>query len=174
MQLMLEAIYEHQQELVDQGITVRIIGDKRAFNANLIKAMDQLEAATAKGGRMQLNLALNYSGQWDILQASSKIAQAAKNNQLDPGALTAENFSSYLATAPHNRVDLLIRTGGEQRISNFMLYQVAYSELYFSDLLFPDFDEAAFQQAISWYNQRQRRFGKTQEQINKHKEKQDG
>jgi undecaprenyl diphosphate synthase len=124
----------------------------------LKQGFEQAENATAHNSRLIFNICFNYGGRWDVAQAASKLAAQGK-------PISVENLSTVMSLAHVADPDLLIRTGGEQRMSNFLLWQAAYSELYFSDKLWPDFDELALDEAISEFKQRERRFGKTSEQI---------
>ncbi len=141
--------------LAEAGIRLRVIGDRTAFSAGVNEAIDACESATAAGTRMELAIAANYGGQWDIIQAAARVAAAGE-------ALTQETLSREL-TVPE--VDLLIRTGGESRISNFLLWQSAYAEIYFTETLWPEFGAEDFAAALRWYEGRERRFGRTSEQL---------
>ncbi|MEQ9737338.1 MAG: polyprenyl diphosphate synthase [Algiphilus sp.] len=134
------------------GVRMRFIGNREGFPEKLQEEMRATEAATAGNQRLGLLVALGYGGQWDICQAAERARQ-------DGVPITNEAMSSRLSTAGIPEPDLLIRTGGERRISNFMLWQLAYSELYFCDTLWPDFDARHLDAALDWYAQRQRRFG---------------
>jgi undecaprenyl diphosphate synthase len=114
---------------------------------------------------MNLVVAVGYGGRWDIAQAARKLAREAAAGTLDPDSIDEATFAAALATARHPNVDLLIRTGGEKRVSNFLLWDIAYAEVYFSDVLWPDFTAAELRKALEFYAQRQRRFGRTAEQI---------
>ena len=139
-------------ELADNGVQVGFIGERARFPAVLRAAMSSLEKMTAAGNRLRVTVAVSYSGRWDILQAAQKIAAAN-------GDFSEDNFSRYLSTNDLPPIDLLIRTGGERRISNFMLWQTAYTELYFSPIMWPDFGADDFAAAIADYAARERRFG---------------
>lgn len=141
-----------EKELVGAGVRVVFIGQRGRFPAALRAAMDALEAKTKNGARLQVNVAANYSGRWDVAQAAEQIAA-------NGGDFSEENFAKHLSTGEMPPVDLLVRTGGEQRISNFMLWQAAYSELYFTPVLWPDFGEDDFYAAADEYARRERRFG---------------
>ncbi|MGI9347026.1 MAG: polyprenyl diphosphate synthase [Gammaproteobacteria bacterium] len=147
-----EAAVSLRDELADNGVRVVFIGERERFSPLLRKTMSSMEKITAPGARLQLAVAVSYSGRWDITQAAQKIAE-------DGGDFTEENFAHHLATAPMPEVDLLIRTGGERRLSNFMLWQAAYAELYFSLALWPDFGEEDLNAAIDDFAGRERRFG---------------
>lgn len=153
LRLFSRALEEEVAELHEKGVRLRFIGDREPLGPGLQKAMREAETLTAGNRRLQLLIAVGYSGQWDLLQAANRCRSAEA--PITAAALTAE-----LSTAGLPDVDLLIRTGGEFRISNFLLWQCAYAELYFSPLLWPDFDAAAFAEALSWYGRRDRRFGR--------------
>lgn len=165
MELFLSALRREARKLNENGISLRIIGDRTRFHADLQAAMQEAEAMTAGNGRFVLQVAANYGGQWDIMQAAQHMAREAQAGRLDPDAVTPERFQSFLATGDMPPPDLCIRTGGERRISNFLLWQLAYAELYFSDLFWPDFKHRAMRDALADFAKRQRRFGKTGDQI---------
>ena len=165
MELFLTALRREARKLNENGISLRIIGDRSRFHADLQVAMREAEAMTAGNGRFVLQVAANYGGQWDIMQAAQHLAREAQAGRLDPDAITAERFQGFLATGDMPPPDLCIRTGGERRISNFLLWQLAYAELYFSDLFWPDFKHRAMRDALADFAKRQRRFGKTGDQI---------
>ncbi len=155
-----------QKELFDlqaQGIRLRVIGDRRPLGPELCQWIDRVEEKTRGNQRFHLTVALNYGGQWDILQAVQKWQQAHPGEALD--ALAPAALSEHLSTAGLPDPDLLIRTGGEARVSNFLLWQMAYTEMYFTDVLWPDFSESHLQKALLWYGQRVRRFGRTDDQV---------
>ncbi len=156
MQLFLRTLSKELEALHRNGVRLRFIGDHSGFSADLSALMRDSEVRTAANTALQLTVAVGYGGQWDILQA----ARACVAAQLP---LDAENVDARLQTAALPPVDLLIRTGGEQRISNFMLWQIAYSELYFTDTLWPEFSEDEFVGALAWYAGRERRFGRVPE-----------
>lgn len=144
-----------RQELASlhaNGVQIRFIGDHRDFPPPLLALMREATQQTAGNRQLILQIALGYGGQWDIAQAASAVAAAGL-------PITVETIEAHLATADLPPPDLLIRTGGEQRLSNFLIWQSAYAELYFSDVLWPDFDEVQFHNALSWYSLRERRFG---------------
>jgi undecaprenyl diphosphate synthase len=153
LRLFSRALDEEVAELHEKGVRLRFIGDREPLGAVLQKAMAQAEVLTANNTRLQLLIAVGYSGQWDLVQAAERCRSTAV-------PVTAERLAAALSTADLPDVDLLIRTGGEFRISNFLLWQSAYAELYFTPLLWPDFDGAAFASALAWYGQRDRRFGR--------------
>jgi len=165
MGLFLSALRREVGKLAENGIRLRIIGDRSRFSAKLQDEMHRAEAQCADGQRLLLQIAANYGGQWDIIQAAQTLAQQIKENTLQVADITSACFQQSLATGDLPPADLCIRTGGERRISNFLLWQLAYTELYFSDLLWPDFGKEAMQQALACYASRQRRFGRTSEQV---------
>jgi len=165
MELFLTALRREARKLNENGISLRIIGDRTRFHPELQVAMAEAEAITAGSDRFVLQVAANYGGQWDILQATQRMAREVQAGQLGPGEITAALFQSYLATGDIPLPDLCIRTGGERRISNFLLWQMAYAELYFSDLFWPDFKHEAMRTALADFARRQRRFGRTGDQL---------
>lgn len=162
MQLFVSALQKEVAALARHGVRLRVIGDLSRFDPQLQELIRQAEAATAGNSALHLSIAANYGGRWDILQACNRLA-AEKPEQA--GAWTEDDLAPHLAMAFAPEPDLFIRTGGEQRISNFLLWQLAYSELYFTDTLWPEFDAAALDQAIASYASRERRFGRTSEQL---------
>ncbi|QGZ32023.1 polyprenyl diphosphate synthase [Stutzerimonas stutzeri] len=165
MELFLTALRREARKLNENGISLRIIGDRSRFHPELQTAMLEAEEMTSGPGRFVLQVAANYGGQWDILQAAQRMAREAQEGRLDPDEVTPAVFQSFLATGDMPLPDLCIRTGGERRISNFLLWQLAYSELYFSDLFWPDFKHDAMRAALADFAKRQRRFGKTGDQV---------
>ncbi|MCY1283977.1 Ditrans,polycis-undecaprenyl-diphosphate synthase [compost metagenome] len=165
MELFLTALRREVRRLHVNGIRLRIIGDRSRFHPELQAAMAKAEATTAGNSRFILQVAANYGGQWDIVQAARHLAQEVGAGRLRAEDISPELLQAQLVTADLPLPDLCIRTGGEHRISNFLLWQLAYSELYFSDLLWPDFKHEAMRKALASYATRQRRFGKTSEQV---------
>ena len=158
MELMGKALTREVPELKKNGIRLYFVGDRQSLSERMRQGLTQAEGQTADNARMVLNVCFNYGGRWDIAQAAARLA--ARGEPITEAAL---GRAMALAHVPDP--DLLIRTGGEQRISNFLLWQCAYSELYFSDRLWPDFDEAALDEAMAAFAERERRFGKTSEQV---------
>ena len=152
------ALGREVQPLKESGVQLHFIGEKSALSEKVRAGFDKAELATAHNDRLVLNVCFNYGGRWDIAQSAARLAA-----QGEP--ITEENISRGLALAHVDAPDLLIRTGGEQRLSNFLLWQAAYSELYFCDTLWPDFDAAALDLAIDSYVRRERRFGRTSAQV---------
>lgn len=165
MELFLVALRREVRKLDENGIRLRIIGDRTRFHPELQAAMREAEAATAGNTRFLLQVAANYGGQWDIVQAAQRLAREVQGGHLAVDDISAELLQGCLVTGDQPLPDLCIRTGGEHRISNFLLWQLAYAELYFSDLFWPDFKHAAMRAALADFSKRQRRFGKTSEQV---------
>lgn len=165
MELFLGALRREVRRLRENDIRLRIIGDRSRFAPELRKAMDDAEALTAECCRLTLVVAANYGGRWDITQAARQLASRVAAGTLEAESITETHLQSCLSTADWPLPDLCIRTGGERRISNFLLWQLAYAELYFSDLYWPDFKQDALREALADFARRQRRFGKTSEQI---------
>ena len=165
MDLFFRALKRELPRLKANGVRLRIIGDRTAFSDRLQQRMGDAETATAGGDRLLLQVAANYGGRWDIAQAARALARAVRARELEPEAIDEDRFAAALSFADAGDPDLLIRTGGEQRLSNFLLWQSAYAELYFTDTLWPDFDAAAYAQVLQAFAGRQRRFGQTAEQV---------
>ena len=163
MGLFVQYLEKEMAALAAAGVRLKVIGDVAGFPAELQNRIHAAEAATQHNQAITLCVAANYGGQWDMVQAV-KNWQAA-NPTLNASQLTQKQLAQHLSTAGMPDVDLLIRTGGEQRISNFLLWQAAYAELYFTEALWPEFDEAQLNKALQWYATRDRRFGKVQNQI---------
>jgi undecaprenyl diphosphate synthase len=165
MELFLRALEQEVAKLHQNGIRFRVVGDVARFDAAIRERIAAGEELTAGNTRLTLTIAANYGGRWDVAQAARRY-YAAHREALAPDApLDPEGLAPYLAMAYAPEPDLFIRTGGEQRISNFLLWQLAYTELYFTDLLWPDFDAAALDAAIASFRARERRFGRTSEQL---------
>ncbi len=162
MQLFVKALQREVRRLHENGICLRVVGDLSRFDSNLRVLIQEAEALTAQNTRLTLTIAANYGGRWDILQAVDRmlVKHPDKRNGFSEEDLASELSMSY---APEP--DLFIRTGGEERISNFMLWQLAYTEFYFTPTLWPDFDEASLDSAIASYRKRERRFGRTSAQL---------
>lgn len=165
MELMIHAVMKETAELVENGIRLQVIGDIDRLPAKTRKALDECLDATSKGDVSTVILALSYSARWEIIKATKQIAKDASLHKIDLDNLSEDIFDNYLTTKSFPDPDLLIRTGGEKRISNFLLWQIAYSELIFTDELWPDFSEDSLFATIIEYQQRERRFGKTSEQL---------
>lgn len=165
MDLFMRALDRESKELHENGVRIRFIGDLTAFKPEMQRKMEHAMALTAGNTRQTLNVAANYGGRWDIVNAARKAANAVASGQISPQQIDEEFFTGQLAMADSSDPDLLIRTGGEMRISNFLLWQSAYTELYFSEVLWPDFSPEVLDQAIFTFQSRERRFGLTGEQI---------
>ena len=165
MELFLSALRREVKRLRENGIKLCIIGDRSRFAPELRQAMQDAEALTAAGRRLTLVVAANYGGQWDIAQAVKKLAVQVQDGQLSADQIGEQDVEAALSTSDWPLPDLCIRTGGERRISNFLLWQLAYAELYFSDLYWPDFKQEALREAFADFARRQRRFGKTSDQL---------
>lgn len=159
MLLFRQAIKRNRRLFLKYNIGFRVIGDTTKFSAKLQQAISDLEAETSGNDGLTLNIAANYGGKWDIVQASKKLAQQVKLGQMQVDDIDEDSLSRRLMLADQPPVDLLIRTGGEQRISNYLLWQCAYAEFYFTDNYWPAFDEDALADAIAEFNRRARRFG---------------
>lgn len=161
MALFLEALDREVNKLHEANVVLKLIGDRAPFNSTLQEKMLDAEQKTAANTGLTLSIAVNYGGRWDIVNAVNQWQFAHPDQVL----LTENALTPYLSMAYAPEPDLFIRTGGETRISNFLLWQLAYAELYFTPTLWPDFDAAAFEEALSSYRQRERRFGRTSEQV---------
>lgn len=164
MSLFMDALDREVVKLHQNNIKLVMIGDRTHFDANLIAQIEASELLTANNTGLVLTIAANYGGRWDMLQAVNKMQTALPELS---GQYQEEHFLPYLSMSYAPEPDLFIRTGGEMRISNFLLWQLAYTELYFTDTLWPDFNEEAFNLAIQSYGKRERRFGRTSEQLQK-------
>jgi len=165
MDLFVNTLKKEVSALDRNNVRLRFIGDRSAFSGNLQKLIDESEAQTAGNRQLELVIAANYGGQWDITQAARTLAEQVSAGELKPDEITPERLGQEMCIADLPLPDLFIRTGGERRISNFLLWQLAYTELYFTDILWPVFDEDEFSKALDWYANRQRRFGRTGEQV---------
>ena len=161
MQLFQGALANEVEKLHRNGVRLKVVGDTRRFDPKIRALAEQGEALTAANRRLTLTIAANYGGRWDILQALSAFCKNNPNRE----EIREEDLNPYLAMSYAPEPDLFIRTGGEQRISNFLLWQLAYTELYFTETLWPDFDAAALDAAIDSYRRRERRFGRTSDQV---------
>jgi undecaprenyl diphosphate synthase len=165
MELFMDSLQRYTADLHAQQIRIRFIGDREPFSAELRQQIGETEIETAGNSKMLLNIAANYGGRWDIAQAAKKLAKRARDGELDPESIDETVFAGELSLADCPPPDLFIRTGGEKRISNFLLWQLAYTEFYFCDVLWPDFSETEMRAALDEYARRQRRYGKTGEQL---------
>ncbi|MDO8953465.1 MAG: isoprenyl transferase [Gammaproteobacteria bacterium] len=165
MELMLQSLHSEATKLHENNVQLKIIGERSGLSASIIQAIEEIEVLTAGNTGLHLRIAFNYGGRADILQAVQKIVSEVTHGLLSIEAITEELIGRRLLTADIPEPDLFIRTSGEQRISNFLLWQLAYSELYFTETLFPAFNRKEFQQALDWFANRERRFGKISEQL---------
>lgn len=165
MKLFLFALEREVRKLHRNNIRLRIIGDRSAFNSTLQEHMAKAEELTQDNTRMTLVIAANYGGHWDITQATRQVAAMVRQGKLEPSDITDDLLQQHLCIGELPVPDLMIRTAGEQRISNFMLWHLAYTELYFSPVFWPDFKEDEMHKALQAYAGRQRRFGQTDDQI---------
>ncbi len=163
MQLFARALDKEVPLLKENGVKLRVIGDLKAFPLKLQERIQRAQEVTADGQKLILNVAANYGGRWDIVQAARKLSKMALDGHLDPDLIDEKLFSSALIEPLD--VDLLIRTGGEKRISNFLMWQSSYSELFFSDTLWPDFDRKDLEEALNFFSGRERRFGMISSQL---------
>ncbi len=165
MELLLSSLKQEMKKLHENGVRLRMIGNRSRFPEKLQKTMTDAEALTHDNQRLMLNVAVNYGGRWDITHAAQALAQQVADGTLQPADITEELMQQHLSLADLPEPDLFIRTGGEQRISNFLLWQIAYCEFYFTNRYWPEFDAAAFDEALQDFSLRQRRFGRTEEQL---------
>ena len=164
MELFMQSLRQYTPELSEKGIRIRFIGNRETFSNDLRRQIGATEAETADNEHMLLNIAANYGGQWDIVNSCRLLAEDVRQGLIEPADIDAGRFAARLSLGDSPPPDLFIRTGGEQRISNFLLWQLAYTEFYFCDTLWPDFSATEMDTALAEYSMRQRRFGKTAEQ----------
>ncbi len=165
MELFVMALKDEVKELHENQVNIRFIGDSSRFPVKLQNSINSAKLLTAENTGLKLRVAANYGGQWDITQASKNIASAVHAGEIKIDEINEELFASYLSMSELPDPDLFIRTGGEQRISNYLLWQLAYTEMYFTDTFWPDFSPELLHEACAWYAGRQRRFGRVSEQI---------
>jgi len=165
MDLLHTALGREVKRLKENNVRLRFIGDRTAFSEKLQSRLYEGERETEGNTGLKLVVAINYGGMWDIAHAARLVASRVKDGQLDVNDIDEEMFSNYLSLHGVPNPDLFIRTGGEMRISNFLLWQLAYAELYFTDTLWPDFNEQTLDEALASFARRQRRFGRTSEQV---------
>ena len=165
MKLFLNALDREVEELAGYGVRLRFIGERAAFAPELVERMARAEARTASNTALALNIAVNYGGRWDIAHAARALAARVAAGELAPAAIDERALGAAMSLAELPEPDLFIRTGGEQRISNFLLWQLAYAELWFTDVLWPDFDIECLRRAIAAFGSRERRFGMTSAQV---------
>ena len=165
MRLFMVALKREVKKLHKNNIRLKIIGDRQKFSSALQQSMEKAELLTARNTRMTLVIAANYGGHWDIVEATRKIAGLVARGELKPAEITDEHIQSFISLGDLPPPDLCIRTAGEQRISNFLLWQFAYTEFYFADEFWPDFREESMERALLVYSKRIRRFGQTDDQV---------
>ncbi|MEJ2592300.1 MAG: isoprenyl transferase [Candidatus Thiodiazotropha sp.] len=165
MDLFIRSLRKEARRLHRNGVKLQIIGDRSAFSDKLQQQIREVESLTADNPGLVLQVAANYGGRWDITQAARRLAQQVADGELEPAQIDESALQGMLSFPNLPEPDLFIRTGGEKRISNFLLWQCAYTELYFTDILWPDFDRAALDAALQDFANRQRRFGRTGDQV---------
>lgn len=165
MNLFVSALERELPELVENNVRLRFIGERKGFSDKLRRRIAEAESATRDNTGMELVIAVSYGGRWDITKAARRLAVEVAEGRLDPADVSADTLGGFLSTSGLPEPDLFIRTGGEHRLSNFLLWQLAYTELHFCDVLWPDFGEADLESAFEGFAGRQRRFGLTGEQV---------
>lgn len=163
MGLFLKALQREVSKLDENNVKLKIIGDRSAFNEEIQTHIELAEEQTSGNTGLTLNIAANYGGRWDVIEAVKRWQQT--NPDAEISQLSESQLSEYICLADQPEPDLLIRTGGEQRISNFLIWQMAYAEFFFTDTLWPDFNEASIDEAVASFSQRERRFGQTGDQV---------
>ena len=169
LDLFISSLESEVKDLHENNIKLNFIGETDKFSKKLKKSMSESESLTSNNSKLTLNVALNYSGRWDIYNALLSIIDDMASKKITKNEINEELINKKLSLADYDEPDLLIRTGGERRLSNYLLWQIAYTEMYFTDILWPDFNVDQFDLALDWYAKRQRRFGKTSEQIGENK-----
>jgi undecaprenyl diphosphate synthase len=165
LELLLTSLQREAKELHENKVKLQFIGERSSFPEKLQNTIAEVEALTGTNTGLKLVVAANYGGHWDITNACKQVGALVENNELTSEDIDEDTVQSNLALSDLPAPDLFIRTGGEKRVSNFLLWQIAYTELYFTDCLWPDFDPERFDSALTWFSERQRRFGRTSEQI---------
>jgi undecaprenyl diphosphate synthase len=172
MRLFVSSLQKEIDGLMRNGVRLRVVGQVDAFEPHLQQLIARAQERSAQNTRLNLTICASYGGRWDVVQAARQLLQEQEQQQKHaqaagtrPGALDETEFASRLSMSFAPDPDLLIRTGGEQRISNFLIWQLAYAELYFTEVLWPDFRAEEFQEALAWFAQRERRFGRTSDQL---------
>ena len=165
MKLFFNALEREVDELARNGVRLRFVGELSAFSPELHERMRRAERTTATNTALALNVAVNYGGRWDIAQAARSIAEDVAAGRLAPAEVDVERVAGRMCLSELPEPDLFIRTGGDRRISNFLLWQLAYAELHFTEVLWPDFDGECMRRALQDFAQRERRFGRTSEQV---------
>jgi undecaprenyl diphosphate synthase len=163
--LFVTTIASEVEKLNKQNVCVKFIGDRTRFSDSLQSSIEKAEQLTCDNTGLFLNIAANYGGRWDLVQACRRLVEKSKSGELSIEDITEDLVTNQICLAGLPEPDLFIRTGGESRISNFLIWQLAYTELYFTEILWPDFDEKSLNDALAWYQTRQRRFGKTSDQV---------
>ena len=169
LELFISSIETEVKDLHENNIKLNFIGEIDKFSDKLKKSMNESESLTSNNSKLTLNVAINYSGRWDIYNALLSVIDDMAAKKITKKEINEELINTKLSLADYDEPDLLIRTGGERRLSNYLLWQVAYTEMYFTDILWPDFNTDQFDLALDWYAKRQRRFGKISEQIEENK-----
>ena len=169
LDLFISSLESEVKDLHENNIKLNFIGETDKFSEKLKKSMSESESLTSNNSKLTLNVALNYSGRWDIYNALLSIIDDMASKKITKNEINEELVNKKLSLADYDEPDLLIRTGGERRLSNYLLWQIAYTEMYFTDILWPDFNVDQFDLALDWYAKRQRRFGRTSEQIGENK-----
>lgn len=159
MELFVFALDNEVKNLHKNNVKLKVIGDISRFSERLRKRIDKAEALTQNNTGLKLNIAANYGGRWDISNSVKQVFAKVQNGELSIDDINEENINDHICMHDQENVDLVIRTGGEHRISNFLLWQVAYAEFYFTNVLWPDFDEMVFQSAVDAFSKRERRYG---------------
>jgi len=165
LELFVSALQREVKRLNDNNVILKVVGDRSAFPESLQKEIISAETITSTNTGLKLVIAANYGGRWDIVQAARALADEVAGGQLDASQIDEDALNRHLSLSGMPEPDLFIRTGGEERISNFLLWQLAYCEMYFTETLWPDFDGDAFDSALISFSQRQRRFGRTSDQV---------
>jgi len=166
LDLFLAALNREIKQLHENQVRFQVIGERSGFGEKIVAAIERAEALTRDNAALTLTIAANYGGRWDVAQACRQIARDVRAGKLDPEAIGPDTVNASLSTQALPEPDLFIRTGGEQRISNFLLWQLAYTELYFTPVLWPDFDTEQLKTALTMFADRERRFGMTGDQVN--------
>ena len=169
MELFVSSLQNEIQPLHENGIRINFLGQMEKFQPKLKASIQSAQKLTHDNNNLVLNVALSYGGRWDIAQACRTLCERVESGEIDAQKIDEAMLSQHLATYPFDEPDLFIRTAGEQRLSNFLIWQLAYTELYFTDVLWPDFDADKLQDAIERFRYRQRKFGLTQEQVDANK-----
>jgi undecaprenyl diphosphate synthase len=165
MDLFLRGLKSEASKLHENNVQVCFIGERSAFSDKLQQEMQRAELLTEKNTGLKLAIAVNYGGRWDIVNATKRIAQKVKLGELHPSDITDQTLVEHISLSTVSEPDLFIRTGGEKRISNYLLWHLAYTELYFTDVLWPGFDETELDKALDFFAGRERRYGRTGDQV---------